>query len=266
MWMSVVAMTLLGLGTAQTGKLSVVNDRLTYGHLGPTRSDTKYLPGDAIHLLFEVEGMSFDANGKAAYAIGLEIVDGKGTELLKQQPRNATAQNYLGGNSLPCAANLQIPLESPPGTYTFRVNVIDSTSKKSVAVERKFEVLPKQFGVVLVGTSADREATLAWSPVGVVGDSIYFNFSAVGFARDKQTKQPHIKVVLHVLDEAGKVIKGAKMTGEAKSEIAADKLALPMQFGITLNRAGRFTLQLTATDAVAGKTVTVNFPVRVLTP
>ena len=41
------------------------------------------------------------------------------TELLKQKPRTASALNYLGGTTMPCAANLQIPLESAPGTYTF---------------------------------------------------------------------------------------------------------------------------------------------------
>jgi hypothetical protein len=266
MWMSVVAATLLGLSAGQTGKLTVNNDRLTYGHLGPTREVAKYLPGDAIHLLFEVEGIGFDANGKASYTIALEILDPRGSELLKQKPRNASAQNYLGGSTLPCAANLQIPLESPPGLYTFRVAVVDSATKKSAVVERKFEVLPKQFGVVLVGTSADREGTIAWSPVGVVGDSIYFNFTAVGFVRDKKTKQPHIKVELHVRDDKGNVVKGAKMHGAANSDVPADLQAVPMQFGITLNRAGRFTLELTATDALAGKTVTVQFPVRVVAP
>jgi hypothetical protein len=266
MWTSLVVWTLLGLSTGQAGKLTVNNDRLTYGHLGPTREVAEYLPGDVIHLLFEVEGLSFDANAKASYAIGLEIVDPKGTELLKQKPRNATAQNYLGGNSLPCAAHLQIPLESAPGVYTFRVVVIDSATKKNAVVERKFTVLPKQFGLVLVGTSADRAAEIAWSPVGVVGDSIYFNFSAVGFARHQQTKQPHIKVVMRVLDDKGNVVKGAKMVGEANSDVPASLQAVPMQFGITLNRAGRFTLELTATDVLGNATATVRYPVRVLTP
>src|SRR5205807_5179470 len=97
MWISVLAATLLGLSAGQPGNLKVVNDRLTYGHLGPSReAAAKYLPGDVIHLAFEVENMSFDSNGKATYSIGLEIVDPKGTELLKQKPRSASALNYLG--------------------------------------------------------------------------------------------------------------------------------------------------------------------------
>jgi hypothetical protein len=265
MWMSVVAAMLLTLSSGQSGKLTVANERLTHGHLGPAR-EAKYLPGDVIFLSFEVQQVTFDANGKASYAIGMEIIDPKGTELLKQKPRSATAQNYLGGNTLPCAANLTIPLESAPGTYIFRVTVIDNASKKGTVVERKIEVLPKDFGLIHVGTSADRDATIAWSPVGVVGDSIYLNFSAVGFARNKSTKQPHIKVAMRVLDEKGAVTNAAKMTGEAKSDVPENLSVVPMQFGITLNRAGRFTLELTATDVLTGKTSTVAFPVRVLAP
>src|SRR5439155_13334155 len=172
MWMSVLAAALLGLGSAQSGKLGVINDRLTYGHLGPTRDTAKYLPGDVIHLAFEVQNLTFDSNGKATYAMGLEIIDPKGTELLKQKPRTASALNYLGGTTMPCAANLQIPLESAPGTYTFRVTVIDNASKSMVSVEKKIEVLPKGFGLIHVGTSADNTANIPWAPVGVVGDSM----------------------------------------------------------------------------------------------
>jgi hypothetical protein len=265
MWMSVLAVTLLGLSSGQAGKLSAINDRLTYGHLGPVR-EAKFLPGDEIFLTFEVQGMTFDTNGKASYAMGLELVDPKGTELLKQNPRSANTQNYLGGVSVPCSAKLQIPLESPPGPYTLKVTVIDNATKKSAVLERRFEVLPKGFGLVHVGTSADREATIPWSPVGVVGDSIYLNFSAVGFMRDKKSKQPNIKVTMRVLDDKGQPTNGAKMTGEANSDVPDTLQLVPMQFGITLNRVGRFTLELTATDVLSGKTAHVSFPVRVLAP
>jgi hypothetical protein len=266
MWFSAVAVTLLGLASGQAGNLSVANDRLTYGHLGPARDSAKYLPGDVIYLTFEVNNMTFDKDGKASYAVGLEMLDGKGTELLKQQPRSASTRNYLGGTILPCAANMQVPLEAAPGTYTLRVTVIDNANKKAVKAERKIEILAKDFGLVHVGTSADPAASIAWSPVGVVGDSIYLNFSTVGFARDPKTKQPYIKASLQVLDEKGQASGAAKMSGEAKSDVPETMAVVPMQFGITLNRTGRFTLELTAMDVLTGKSSKVLFPVRVLTP
>ena len=108
--------------------------------------------------------------------------------------------------------------------------------------------------------------TASASPIGVVGDSIFLNFSAVGFMRDKGSKQPNIKVEMRVLDKDGKAAGTAKMTGEAKSGVPVDMAVVPMQFGITLNRAGRFTLELTATDVLSGKNSVVKFPVQVLTP
>jgi hypothetical protein len=264
MWTSVLAVALVALG-GQPG-LTVANSRATYGHLGPARTDGKYLPGDVIYLSFEIKDITFDANGKASYTIGLELVDAKGTDLLKQKPRNASAQNYLGGTTLPCAANLAVPLESTPGKYSFKVTITDTATKKSATVEHKFEVLPKGFGLVHVGTSADRAGDIPFSPVGVVGDSLYMNFSAVGFERDAKTKQPNIKVSMRVLDEKGQPVKGAKMSGEANSDVPKDFQVVPMQFGVTLNREGRFTLEITATDVISGKTAQVQFPVRVVTP
>jgi hypothetical protein len=267
MWMSVLAATLLGLAAGQGGsKLSVANQRLTYGHLGPARETNQFLPGDVIHLMFEAQGMTFDAKGKSTYAISLALFDPKGADLLKQAPKSASTQNYLGGNSVPCAAHLRVPLESTPGDYVVKVTITDNATKQSVVVEQKLKILPKAFGLVQVGTSADREGTLAWSPVGVVGDSIFLNYSAVGFARDKTKKQPSIKVTMRVLDEKGQVVKGAEMTGEVNSDVPGDLDVVPMQFGITLNRVGRFTLELTATDALSGSMAKVNFPVRVLAP
>jgi hypothetical protein len=267
MWMSVLAATLLGLTAGQGGsKLSVANQRLTYGHLGPARETNQFLPGDVIHLMYEVQGMTFDAKGKSTYSIGLALLDPKGADLLKQAPKTASTQNYLGGNSVPCAAHLRVPLETAAGEYVVKVTVTDNATKQSVVVEQKLKILPKAFGLVQVGTSADREGTLAWSPVGVVGDSIFLNYSAVGFARDKAKKQPSIKVTMRVLDDKGQVVKGAEMTGEVSSDVPADVDLVPMQFGITLNRVGRFTLQLTATDALSGQTAKVDFPVRVLAP
>jgi len=144
--------------------------------------------------------------------------------------------------------------------------VIDSATKQEAIVTKKIDVLPKAFGLVHIGTTADRAATLPWSPVGVLGDSIYLNFSAVGFARDKKTKQPNVKVSMRVLDDKGQPTKGAKMSGEASSDVPDTMDAIPMQFGLTLNRLGRFTLELTATDALTGATSKVLFPVNVVTP
>jgi hypothetical protein len=39
---------------------------------------------------------------------------------------------------------------------------------------------------------------------------------------------------------------------------------IPLHFGLTLDQAGQFTLELTAQDQTSGKTSTVQIPVRIL--
>jgi hypothetical protein len=266
MWMSVLTVAALGLSAAQGSGLSVANQRLTFGHLGPQRKSADFLPGDIVHMMYDVQGITFDAKGKATYSIGMEILDPSGQDLMKQAPKVASTQNYLGGTTVPCAAHLRVPTESKPGTYKLRITVSDAASKKSVIVEQSVQVLAKDFGLVQVGTSADRKGEIAWSPVGVVGDSIFLNYSAVGFARDKAKKQPNIKVVMRVLDEKGQPTNGAQMSGEVNADVPENLDVVPMQFGVTLNRAGNFTFELTATDVITGKTSKVSYPVRVLAP
>jgi hypothetical protein len=266
MYVSAITAVLLSASLGQPGQLTVTNERLTYGHLGPVRESAKYLPGDMINLAFEVQNITFDKTGKAFYTTDLDLFDSSGAELLKQNPRKAVSPNYLGGNTLPCAANLGVPMESKPGVYKLVVTVVDEATKKSVKVEKKIEVLPKAFGLVQVGTSADREANFAVSPVGAMGDTMYLNFSVVGFKRDTKSKQPHLKAVMRVLDDKGQPVGAYTMTGEAKSDVPENLSVVPLQFGVTMNRIGRFTLEVTATDVLTGQKSTVTFPIRVVEP
>jgi len=68
-------------------------------------------------------------------------------------------------------------------------------------------------------------------------------------------------VSMRVLDEKGQPVQGAKMAGDATSDVPESMQVVPMQFGVTLNRAGRFTLELTATDNVTGATAKVSYQV-----
>jgi hypothetical protein len=282
MWTAITAVVILGLGapqkaaapfgppigelpkTAQEGKLSVANERLTYGHLGPTRPTAAYLPGDVIHLDFEVRNLKFGVDGRALYATTLEVANADGKVMFRKDLPDASAVNNFGGDSLPCAAHLRIPLETAAGDYTLRVMLRDSGSGQKVQVERKVKVAAAGFGLVQVGTSADREGNIPWSPIGRVGDAIYFNFSVVGFGREAKTKQPHVQVSLRILDEKGNQVNTTTLTGACKSDVPESFRMVPMQFGLTLNRPGRFTLELTAVDHVSGKQASLSFPLQIV--
>ena len=212
----------------------------------------------------EIKNLKLDDTGKAFYSIAIEVRDADGKLFYEQRPYNSVAQNFLGGNSLPCAAHLQIPLDAKPGALNWKVTVVDRTTKQSVTAAGTGKILPADFGIVQVGLFADAEARVPMSAVGVVGDSAYLQYSAVGFGRGKETKQPDVRVSLRILDEQGKPTLAKALTGKIDNGVNEQERLLPMQFGLTLNRAGRFTVELTAEDRVTGKTAMIRYAIRAL--
>jgi hypothetical protein len=149
-----------------------------------------------------------------------------------------------------------------PGAVDWKVTIVDRTTKQTASIAGKGKVLPADFGIVHVGLFADAETRVPNSAIGVVGDSVFMHFSAVGFARDKDKKQPDLRVSMRILDEQGKPTMAKPIIGKIDSDVPADARWLPMQFGLTLNRPGRFTIELTAEDRLAGKTSHFSYGIR----
>src|SRR5437870_2909432 len=109
---SVVASLLIALAflagseSARGQSLKLSGARLTYGVLGPVRTDTKVLPGDSLYLSFEIQGITVDKFGKASYSTSIEVTDSKNKMLLRQPSRDLNVVTSLGGNSLPAVARL----------------------------------------------------------------------------------------------------------------------------------------------------------------
>jgi hypothetical protein len=264
--MSLVCLSCLVLCLPALGdnKLEIVNPRGTYGYLGAPRAKTGILPGDTAHFTFEIKNLKQDESGKASYSIAIEIRDADGKLIYEQKPYNSVAQNFLGGNMLPCSAHVEIPLDSKPGVVAWKVTVADRMTKQSATVEGKGKILPPDFGLVQVGLFADAEGRVPMSAVGVVGNSAYLRFAAVGFGRDKETKQPKLDVAMKVLDEQGKPTMAKPITGTVQTGVGAQDNLVPLQFGITLNRVGRYTVELSVTDRITGKQGQVRYAIRVL--
>lgn len=252
------------LPVAQESKLELSNLRTTYGYLGAPRPKGALLPGDAAHFTFEIKNLKLDESGKASYSIAIEIRAADGKIIYEQRPHNSVARNLFGGSTLPCSAHVDVPRDAKPGDVDWKVTVVDRTTKQSAVLAGKSKILPADFGIVRVGLFADAETRVPMSAVGVVGDSAYLQFSAVGFARDKDKKQPDVHVSMRILDEQGKPTMEKPITGKIDADVAPDAHLLPMLFGITLNRAGRFTVELTAEDKISGKTSRISYGLRVL--
>jgi hypothetical protein len=194
----------------------------------------------------------------------MEILDGKGEVRFRQLPRNQTAQNYLGGNSLFSVAVIDIPPQAKAGDYTVRITIEDRATKGKATLSRKGKVLPPAFGLIRVNTSADAEGHTPCPPVGIPGESLYINFLVAGFERDKDTRQPRLAATMRILDEAGKPTTGKPLEHTLESGVADKLPSVPMQFGLTLNRTGRFTVELTVEDRLAGRQARATFPIRVV--
>ncbi len=234
-------------------------------HPWALRTDKRIIPGDNLCICFTVDGLTVDPAGKIRYSTLLEILDSAGKPIFRQPGKPQEVINTLGGTQVPAHAQLDIGLSQPPGDFTLKLTVTDLTSMKSQSLTHKGQILPKSFGLVRVTTAADPAGNI---PSGLLGpgQSLFVNALVVGFDRDTGTKQPRLALELRVLDEAGKPTLAAPHTGAVEKDVAGTALSVPIQFLVSLNRPGKFTVELKATDKVSGKTDTRAFPITVHQP
>jgi hypothetical protein len=255
----------LALSVGQDAKLEITQPHATYGYLGASRPPGDgALPGDVLLFTFNIKNLKLDKGGRASYSVGVEIKDTDGDVLFRQKPQNAIAQNCFGGNLFPFSTSMEVPLNSKPGVVTWHLVITDRNSNQTLTVDGKGKIRPADFGIVQLTTTADREGRVPMPPVGVVGSQVYINFATVGFGRAPGTKQPDIKVGLRVLDESKKPTLNDPLAGHIHADVPDGVRLLPLQFGLTMNRPGRFTIELTARDETTGKSDRVTLPVRIL--
>jgi hypothetical protein len=263
---SLIAATLLALAPAQApvaGKLEIANVRNTYGVLGPTRADSKLLPGDILFVSYDIDGITIDKDGRVHYSMVMEVVDKNGKATLKQDPFEKIELVPLGGSRVAARAFVTLGVDHPAGEFTMKVNVTDRANKATTTLERKFEVLPPDFGIVAVYASLDERGQTAAPTTGVVGQAVFINYTTVGFKRDEKTKQPNLRFEMIPLDENAKPLMAKPLTHEGND--LDEKLPnYTVRFLLPMTRPGKFTIRLSCTDVVTKKTVSVDLPVLVL--
>jgi len=257
---SLALISLLQAPSIGAGDLSLTNVRFTFGVLGPTRAEAKVRPGDNLFLSFDIQGISTDDSGKASYSTSVEVSDSTGKVAFSQPARKLQEHLPLGGDVLPAFAQIDLGLDSPKGEYTMKVSITDTSSGKSASVSMKFEVLPKGFDLTRFSFTGDSDGVVPIAAYGV-GQPFWFHGSVVGFTRSPQTKQPNVVLRLRVVDESGKFVK--PFTGTVDKDVEASATSLPVRFFVPLNKAGKYTIEVLATDDVKGTTVTKKFPITV---
>jgi hypothetical protein len=263
MWTTLALAAALSLTPGQTDQLSFLNVRSVTGYFGPERQTNKLLPGDVYLLVFDIAGFKVDTQGKILYQMAMQVTDSRGKVQFGHEPQDREAYNSLGGNRVPASAFIEVRFDQPPGEYTLNITVTDRNSKASRKLAQKFEVLPKAFGLVQLVTTIDPQRGPAVPPMGVVGEFRFVNVAAVGFERDTVTKQPNLLFEMRILDESGKPV-SRPATSEVgdKGEIQLPETAgiAHAQFPVALNRPGKFSIELQATDRISKKTAKLSLP------
>jgi hypothetical protein len=267
MWSSVALAAALSLAPAQPGGLQLTNVRLTVGELGPPRASARVLPGEVLFIAYDIDGLTIDKSGVVKYTMGMEVQDAAGRPVFKQEPQELPETLPLGGNKLPARVFITIGLDQPAGMYTCKVTITDTVNKASNNLSVKFEVLPKDFGIVQVFTSYDPEGKFVAPTAGQVGQMLYIHHSVPDFKRDPKTKQPDVEFKYSIVDEKGQPTLPQPFVTrqDAMSPFKIDEKAgmFARFFPVFLTRPGKFTVKITATDKVGNKTATYDLPITV---
>jgi hypothetical protein len=264
MWTTVVCVAALSLAPGQAGRLALVNVRPTYGPLGSARPDHTILPGDVYYLSFDIDGLRADGAGKARYTIALDVADASGKTIFKQDPQAQEATSAFGGTRIPASIRLSPSVEQRSGSYTLKLTVTDPATRASQSLEQTVQVLPKAFGLVQLAVTADPDGQIPVPFIGAPGQTLHVHALAVGFGRDRSKKQPNVSVEMRILDDQGKPTMAKPFSGVVNENVAENAPLVPLPFTLPLTRAGKFTVELKATDQVSGKTAQLSFPLTVL--
>jgi hypothetical protein len=252
----------LTLAADPPGDLKLANIRATHGLLGPKRTEKSVLPGDSVYVCFDIDGITVNPDGKVKYSIATEVTDSKGTAIFKQEPRDLEVPLSLGGNSVPGYSQIDVGLSQAAGDYTLKLTVVDRAANKTATFTHGFKISEAGFGLVRFATTRDQQRTFP-SNVPGAGEPLWLHFGVVGFERDKTSKQPQVAVELQILDDKDKPV-GKPQTGIVGKDVPENVTMLPIQFLLSLNRGGKFTLVVTATDQLSKKTTKTTLPLNVL--
>jgi hypothetical protein len=260
---SIALAALLTFAPAQGAGVSVNNVRLTYRDLGPTRPDAKYLPGDVVFISFDIEGLKVNDSGEVTYSMGMELLDKVGKAISSFPPTKASVSLPLGGNRLPGNVFFAVDQGMTPGIYTCKVTIADgSTPSATKTIEQKFEVLPKDFGLVALYVSRDEQGQLPVGMSGIAGQTVYVQVGLVHLGRDAGRK-PDAAVEMRVLDSAGQPTTKKPIVAVVPRTLPEADHFVAFTFPLALNHEGEFKVEIKAADKVTGKNATLTFPIKV---
>ncbi len=174
----------------------------------------------------------------------------------------------MGGDSFPAFVNLSMPEQVPEGgKMTIKVTVTGNQSKESTSFER--QVTGKNTGLHIIALEFfhDADGKFPTSTNLTEGEPLHFRLRVIGF--DRGPGKIHTELAVQTLDEAGKENLSKPLVSVIRQEESkvVEKTGFVYFNGtVVLNRVGKFTLRLTATDRIGDKTSAVEVPLTVTAP
>ncbi len=261
MWRTLFALVLVAVVPGLTGALELKDVRACYGLFGATRADNKFLPGDSLFMMFDIDGLGVDEkSGKVRYDTMMEVYAKNSAKPVFTQPASPMeVLPSLGGTRVPATLNVSMGQNQKPGEYFVKLTVIDRVTKKTKDYTYPFELIKPTFGLVWVNAPA---VAMPIQPYAA-------SFAVVNMSLDGK-KTPRTEITLRVLDEATKKEVAKPVVSVLRDvpegfNLEKDNL-LPMQFPLSLNRPGRFIIEIEALDKLGGKKAHLRYPLNVLDP
>jgi hypothetical protein len=250
---------LAALAAGQASGLEVKNARLAHGPFGVVRAEKKFLPGDFLFLMFDIDGLATDdKTGKVSFETTLEVFDSKKNSIYSKD-KNPLVETLLqlGGNRVPAKLELFTGFELKPGTYSVKFKVTDrvAKTKKTAEFTFPFELLAEDFGVVQLK-----------APAYGLPDSIYpIRFALVNSPLDKK-KMPSMDITMRVFEEGNKtdLSKPISINLPAILPDDFDAKIIPLSFDINLTRPGKFVADFEINEKINSRKLKFQVPFTVL--
>jgi hypothetical protein len=245
--------------------VDILNPRACYGPFGASRKEAKCLPGDILFMTYEIDNLVKDKSGKVSYDTILQLLDLSQKDDKTGKPKviyeNTTANDLvplLGGTRLPGDLHVVMGPKQAAGKYVVQLTVNDKfDGGKGVKFSYTFDVVEKTFGFVRVAAPT----------VGLPGTHYVTNFWLANLGMNAKN-EPNAELTIKILDEKGTAVSTpVKMLLPRDMPEGVDlKTAnfIPLSYPVYLNRPGRYTIEMVATDNIAKKTETLSYPLTVV--
>jgi len=258
--MALLALLLLQAPAGES-KLTVTKIRPTLVDLGPVRPDANYMPGDVMHVTFDVAGFSLDADGLYKYSAKLSVEDSAGKVIGAEDYGNGPARlGVLGNGKSRFSFQLPIPADQTPGNYKAKLVMGDANAKGTVTIEQAYKVVSPAFGFIRLQTGRGPFGRSPTPCSGNVGEALAFGFQLVGISKGKDNNG-NVELTVEVHDNLGKTL--GKPQVSSFTNLNANE-PLPLTFEIPLDQAGQFKVVFKAVDKSNSRSTTMTVPITVI--